>query len=224
MDKLLALWYDSGIYQMAPGQLVMIVVGLLLLYLAINRGFEPLLLVPIGFGGILANIPGAGLAFSGVENAIYSADPVILSKLAEALKLASWETGKDIYHAYELSTASAHVAAVQVVVAVVGREGVFVFVEGEFALGDAVAVSTDSRAHVAAVIDPAVERVIADGDVGEVALAVGGLHGDERRAEVSDSGGQAVGVGEGIERGGGAIGQLAIGLGHGWRSLVAGGH
>ncbi|MEH6559265.1 MAG: sodium ion-translocating decarboxylase subunit beta [Oceanicoccus sp.] len=114
MDKLLALWYDSGIYQMAPGQLIMILVGLLLLYLAINRGFEPLLLVPIGFGGILANIPGAGLAFSGVENAIYSADPAVLSELAEVLKLSSWETGKDIYHAYELSTASAHMAAVQV--------------------------------------------------------------------------------------------------------------
>lgn len=114
MDKLLALWYDSGVYQMAPGQLVMILVGLLLLYLAINRGFEPLLLVPIGFGGILANIPGAGLAFSGVENAIYAADPAVLSQLAEVLKLASWETGKDVYHAYESSTASAHVAAVQV--------------------------------------------------------------------------------------------------------------
>ncbi len=114
MDKLLALWYDSGIYQMVPGQMVMILVCLLLLYLAINRGFEPLLLVPIGFGGILANIPGAGLAFSGVENAIYSTDSVVLNELAQALKLASWETGKDIYHAYESAPASAHVAAVQV--------------------------------------------------------------------------------------------------------------
>ena len=40
----------------------MIVVGLLLLYLAISRGFEPLLLVPIGFGGILSNIPGVDIA------------------------------------------------------------------------------------------------------------------------------------------------------------------
>ena len=40
----------------------MIGVGGLLLYLAIVRKFEPLLLVPIGFGGILANIPGAGIA------------------------------------------------------------------------------------------------------------------------------------------------------------------
>ncbi len=40
----------------------MLSVGGLLLYLAIVRRFEPLLLVPIGFGGILANIPGAGIA------------------------------------------------------------------------------------------------------------------------------------------------------------------
>jgi oxaloacetate decarboxylase beta subunit len=113
MDKLLALWFDSGIYQMQPGQFVMILVGLTLLYLAINRGFEPLLLVPIGFGGILANIPGAGLAFSGVENAIFSADPEVLQALANALQVTTWETGKDLYHAYEASTASVHVLAVQ---------------------------------------------------------------------------------------------------------------
>ena len=47
---------------MTPGQGVMILIGMLLLYLAINKNFEPLLLVPIGFGGVLANIPGAGLA------------------------------------------------------------------------------------------------------------------------------------------------------------------
>ena len=113
MENLLSLWQDSGIYQMAPGQLVMIMVGLLLLYLAINRGFEPLLLVPIGFGGILANIPGAGLAFSGVENALYSADPEVLRAMAQSLGLASWETAKDIYHAYEAAGAATHVLAVQ---------------------------------------------------------------------------------------------------------------
>ncbi len=112
MEKLLSLWYDSGIYQMATGQFVMILVGLLLLYLAIKRGFEPLLLVPIGFGGILANIPGAGLAFSAVENALYSADPEVLTAIAQSLQLATWETGKDIYHAYQGATAGGHTAAV----------------------------------------------------------------------------------------------------------------
>lgn len=44
---------------------VMIIVGLLLLYLGIKKGFEPLLLVPIGFGAILVNIPMAGLMDEG---------------------------------------------------------------------------------------------------------------------------------------------------------------
>ncbi len=65
MEKLVQLWHSSGLYQAEPGQIVMMAVGLLLLYLAIKRNFEPLLLIPIGFGGILANIPGAGLADPG---------------------------------------------------------------------------------------------------------------------------------------------------------------
>ena len=59
---LLQLWASTGLYNFTPGQLVMIVVGGLLIYLAISKGFEPLLLIPIGFGGILANIPIAGIA------------------------------------------------------------------------------------------------------------------------------------------------------------------
>lgn len=65
MDQLLHLWHNTGLYQMTLGQGVMILIGMLLLYLAINKNFEPLLLVPIGFGGVLANIPGAGLADPG---------------------------------------------------------------------------------------------------------------------------------------------------------------
>jgi sodium ion-translocating decarboxylase beta subunit len=65
MEKLLNIWHSSGIYQVQPGQVIMMAVGLLLLYLAIKRNFEPLLLIPIGFGGLLANIPGAGLADPG---------------------------------------------------------------------------------------------------------------------------------------------------------------
>jgi oxaloacetate decarboxylase beta subunit len=47
------------------GRLLMILVGMGLLYLGINRKFEPLLLVPIGFGTILTNIPGAGIGEPG---------------------------------------------------------------------------------------------------------------------------------------------------------------
>lgn len=62
MDLIEQIWQGSGLYQMTPGQLLMICVGLGLLYLAIVRKFEPLLLVTIGFGGILSNIPGAEIA------------------------------------------------------------------------------------------------------------------------------------------------------------------
>lgn len=116
MDKLLLLWADSGIYQMEPGQLVMMMIGILLLYLAINRRFEPLLLVPIGFGGILANIPGAGMAFSSVENAINLGGPDVLAALAESLKLTAWDSASDLYHAYEAADAQTHLLAVQTAV------------------------------------------------------------------------------------------------------------
>jgi len=54
------------------GQLVMILVGCVLIYLAIVHKFEPLLLLPIGFGGILANIPLAGIGEEGgILKAIY---------------------------------------------------------------------------------------------------------------------------------------------------------
>ncbi|WP_227714400.1 sodium ion-translocating decarboxylase subunit beta [Marinobacter sp. 1-4A] len=73
MDKLMTLWTGSGLFNIELGQVIMIAVGLLLLFLAIRKGFEPLLLVPIGFGGILANIPEAGLALTAAENAIHFA-------------------------------------------------------------------------------------------------------------------------------------------------------
>ena len=59
---LLQLWASTGLYNFTFGQVAMIVVGAMLIFLAIRRGFEPLLLIPIGFGGILANIPVAEIA------------------------------------------------------------------------------------------------------------------------------------------------------------------
>ncbi len=44
-----------------PGMLLMLVIGIFLLFLGIRKKYEPLLLVPIGFGVILANLPGAGM-------------------------------------------------------------------------------------------------------------------------------------------------------------------
>ena len=111
MDKLLTLWHDSGLSQIAignaNGQIIMIAICLLLLYLAIKRGFEPLLLVPIGFGGILANIPNAGLAYSALENAIQSGSSEVLSALANSIQLNIWEKSSDLIHAYESSSANA---------------------------------------------------------------------------------------------------------------------
>jgi len=56
------LWLTTGIANITWGELLMIGVGCLLLYLTISKQFEPLLLVPIGFGAILSNIPLAGIA------------------------------------------------------------------------------------------------------------------------------------------------------------------
>ena len=62
MDEgLRALWATTGIANFGFADLAMIVIGALLLYLAIRKRFEPLLLVPIGFGAILSNIPVAGI-------------------------------------------------------------------------------------------------------------------------------------------------------------------
>lgn len=114
MSQLLSLWHSSGVYQMSLGQGFMILVGLLLLYLAIKRGFEPLLLVPIGFGGILANIPGAGLAFSSVENAILSADPAVMQAMAVVLGVG-WDNPEVLLHAYHSANAATHMAVSHVV-------------------------------------------------------------------------------------------------------------
>ena len=65
MENLVSLWQSTGLYNFQVGQVFMMLVGFLLLYLAIKKGFEPLLLLPIGFGAILSNIPVAGIAEEG---------------------------------------------------------------------------------------------------------------------------------------------------------------
>ena len=62
MQGLLKLWEQSGFVNWEWQQLIMVVVGITLIYLAINKKFEPLLLLPIGFGTILSNVPIAGMA------------------------------------------------------------------------------------------------------------------------------------------------------------------
>ncbi|MBP3141098.1 sodium ion-translocating decarboxylase subunit beta [Aliivibrio fischeri] len=65
MDGLLTLWNETAIANFKFEQLIMMAVGCGLLFLAIKKGFEPLLLLPIGFGAILANIPNAGFTDPG---------------------------------------------------------------------------------------------------------------------------------------------------------------
>ena len=65
-----SVWADSGFSALTGGHVIMICVGMLLLYMAIAKGFEPLLLSPIAFGCILANIPKNGFEEPGVMSVI----------------------------------------------------------------------------------------------------------------------------------------------------------
>jgi len=62
MNAIQQIWLGSGLAQITGGQIVMLGLCLVLLYLGIVRKFEPLLLVTIGFGGLLSNIPGVEIA------------------------------------------------------------------------------------------------------------------------------------------------------------------
>ncbi|MEP4484298.1 MAG: sodium ion-translocating decarboxylase subunit beta [Halioglobus sp.] len=116
MNNLLQLWASSGLAQMTPGQCLMIAIGLGLLFLAIKKRFEPLLLVPIGFGGILANIPGAGLAYSAFENALQAADAQLLAELASVLNASATDSIKGLVGAYASADASTQLLADHIVV------------------------------------------------------------------------------------------------------------
>lgn len=96
MENLYNLWQSTGIAQASAGQMLMLAICLLLLFLAIRKNFEPLLLVPIGFGGLLANIPGAGMAFSATEFAIRQGDAALLMQMAAVLQLPEWNSAQDL--------------------------------------------------------------------------------------------------------------------------------
>ncbi|HHV56683.1 MAG TPA: sodium ion-translocating decarboxylase subunit beta [Firmicutes bacterium] len=65
LDNLATLAATTGLAELTWGNAVMILVGCALLYLAIAKGFEPLLLAPIGFGCVLANLPLTGIMDEG---------------------------------------------------------------------------------------------------------------------------------------------------------------
>ena len=60
MRALVSVWTDSGFSNLTWENCVMILVGVVLLYLAIAKEYEPLLLLPIAFGCIMANFPNTG--------------------------------------------------------------------------------------------------------------------------------------------------------------------
>ena len=72
-DTIASIWQNSGFNGIAadPRYLVMIVVACALLYLAIVKEFEPLLLLPIAFGMLLSNLP-MGIHYACVSGLIYN--------------------------------------------------------------------------------------------------------------------------------------------------------
>ena len=80
MEIIQQLWESSGFALLGWKELVMILVSFVLFYLAIAKKFEPLLLVPIAFGILLANLPGANLM----------ADPAGLFDVANKVEGAHW--------------------------------------------------------------------------------------------------------------------------------------
>jgi len=85
--NLIEFFSTLGIFSITIGQSIMILVGLLLIYLAINKKFEPLLLLPIGFGALLTNIPEIGLSMSPIEKLIYANNPIEISTVIAELSI-----------------------------------------------------------------------------------------------------------------------------------------
>jgi Na+-transporting methylmalonyl-CoA/oxaloacetate decarboxylase beta subunit len=85
MESLNALIQGMGLMHLGAGQAIMLLVSLLLLWLAIAKKFEPLLLLPIGFGGLLSNIPEAGLALTALESLLAHHDAGQLAVIAAKL-------------------------------------------------------------------------------------------------------------------------------------------
>ena len=79
---------ESGFAALTPQHVIMIVVACILLYLAIVKEFEPLLLLPISFGMLLANLPIAGLMYDATESARQALDVAIDSGSQQAINAA----------------------------------------------------------------------------------------------------------------------------------------
>lgn len=85
---------STGFAMMTGGEAIMIVVACFLLYLAIAKGFEPMLLIPISFGMLLSNLPGAGMMAAPIVEIL--PDP-ITGELVSTVK----ENGGLLYYLYQ---------------------------------------------------------------------------------------------------------------------------
>ena len=95
--NLIEFFSTLGIFSITIGQSIMIVVGLLLIYLAINKKFEPLLLLPIGFGALLTNIPEIGLSMSPIEKLIYTNNPIEINTVISELSISGLNLSEFLY-------------------------------------------------------------------------------------------------------------------------------
>jgi len=98
LQAILDFYQSTGVAQMQWGNAVMIFVAFVLLYLAIKKGFEPLLLVPIAFGMLLTNLPGANMMAEPIKELLLTGtskagNPLIKTHIAE--------TGGLFYHLYQ---------------------------------------------------------------------------------------------------------------------------
>ena len=97
--SLFEFFSSLGIFSLTGGQAMMILVGLLLIYLAINKKFEPLLLLPIGFGALLTNIPEIGLSMSPIEKLLYANNIDEINKVITSLSISSNDLSEAIKNA-----------------------------------------------------------------------------------------------------------------------------
>ncbi|MBN2797060.1 MAG: sodium ion-translocating decarboxylase subunit beta [Clostridia bacterium] len=95
-QALMNFWGDTGFANITGGQIIMMMVSFVLLFLAIKKGFEPLLLVPIAFGMLLANLPVAGVMDAPVYQLADSRIAHSLNMEGNLLQLVADEAGKAV--------------------------------------------------------------------------------------------------------------------------------